>query len=201
MTGRSTLSPEFCSTALKEWASIRNALVQGKQSILLRKGGIDEECGRFRLEHVAFWLYPTYVHQAEQGIRDRSCDAAQPADSNAADLDVFIKIDGFQFVNSKKTLTRLEPFHIWTAETVEKRFAYRSPGLWVLSARVFRAAEPRRLDIAPDWAGCKSWVDLGRELSTADLSPVRSDEEAAKIRRELEEALGGPLSTDSREAR
>src|SRR6516164_4165918 len=54
--------------ALKEWAVICRALGEGRQAILLRKGGITESEGEFRLEHRRFWLYPTYLHQQQDGI-------------------------------------------------------------------------------------------------------------------------------------
>src|SRR5215831_4283076 len=55
--------------ALKEWAVICKALAEGKQALILRKGGIAEPEGEFRLEHTRFWLLPTYTHQQREGIR------------------------------------------------------------------------------------------------------------------------------------
>ena len=57
-------------TAFKEWAVICQALAEGTQALILRKGGIAEEGGEFRIEHNRFWLYPTYVHQQENGIQE-----------------------------------------------------------------------------------------------------------------------------------
>lgn len=36
--------------ALKEWAVVVKALRQGRQIFLLRKGGIAEQCGEFRVD-------------------------------------------------------------------------------------------------------------------------------------------------------
>ncbi len=66
----------------------------------------------------------------------------------------------------------LTPFHIWTEETVRKRFHYRKPGLWVLGVRVFRREEPWPLDPNPEQLGCKSWVVLETPLATEGLEPV-----------------------------
>ena len=79
--------PETCAIAFKEWDSIRAALVQGRQSILLRKGGIDENLGGFRPEHDSFWIYPTYVHQSTQGVRDESFSARRPDVENIVEID------------------------------------------------------------------------------------------------------------------
>src|SRR5579871_3444210 len=72
--------------AFKEWAVICRALADGKQSLILRKGGIEEASGDFRLEHMRFWLFPTFAHQQEEGIRPEArpllerAKADRPAD-------------------------------------------------------------------------------------------------------------------------
>src|SRR5437870_3734933 len=55
--------------ALKEWAVICRTLADGRQSLLLRKGGIAEEAETFALEQKLFWLLPTYTHQKPQAIK------------------------------------------------------------------------------------------------------------------------------------
>ena len=46
--------------AFKEWAVICRALAEGRQALILRKGGIAEPGPTFQPEHSHFWLYPTY---------------------------------------------------------------------------------------------------------------------------------------------
>ena len=67
-----TALPDSCAVAFKEWAGVCDALSSGRQSLILRKGGVSEGPGGFRPEHPAFWLYPTHVHEAEQGLRTPS---------------------------------------------------------------------------------------------------------------------------------
>src|SRR5437660_249987 len=55
--------PTSLSIALKEWASVCNAIETGRQILLLRKGGIYESAGEFELENPQFLLFPTYLHQ------------------------------------------------------------------------------------------------------------------------------------------
>src|SRR5207237_612582 len=40
---------------------------EGRQAVILRKGGVSEAGGAFRVEHERFWLYPTYLHQQQGG--------------------------------------------------------------------------------------------------------------------------------------
>ncbi len=49
--------------AFKEWAVVCAALAAGRQTIILRKGGIDEGREGFRVAHYEFWLLPTRFHQ------------------------------------------------------------------------------------------------------------------------------------------
>src|SRR5687767_1695492 len=62
------LSPSL-QVGLKEWAIVCHALEQGRQIILLRKGGIRESGGEFELEHRQFLLFPTYLHQTLNGLK------------------------------------------------------------------------------------------------------------------------------------
>ena len=49
--------------ALKEWATVVKALEQGKQTVILRKGGILETASGFNIESKKFFLFPTWEHQ------------------------------------------------------------------------------------------------------------------------------------------
>ncbi|MEO6907416.1 MAG: DUF1802 family protein, partial [Abditibacteriaceae bacterium] len=51
------------SHALKEWNATCRALAEGRQIILLRKGGLLDEEGVFTLEQSSFWMLPTAFHQ------------------------------------------------------------------------------------------------------------------------------------------
>jgi len=46
--------------ALKEWATVVNALENGDQTVLLRKGGILEDSSGFVVESEKFFLFPTF---------------------------------------------------------------------------------------------------------------------------------------------
>ncbi len=54
------------SKALKEWAVTVKALNEGKQIILICKGGIREEKREFQIDDKEFFLYPTYEHQKSE---------------------------------------------------------------------------------------------------------------------------------------
>ena len=66
---QSMTDPAAPPTGFKEWAFICEALGQGVQTIILRKGGISEGRGGFQIEHDRFFLYPTFDHQRNDLVR------------------------------------------------------------------------------------------------------------------------------------
>ena len=173
--------PTDCRVALKEWSGVCQALVSGRQVILLRKGGVAEEAGRFLPEHPAFWLYPTHVHEQQQGLKDERpsvAPAGLPPDKVV--LPGLAVVTGLAFVDRLEAIEALGDLHVWTDETVRKRFAYRSPGLWVLALRVAAGRDMPRMTIGLDHAGCKSWVPLDEPIRTTGLAPVLDDAEFAR---------------------
>jgi hypothetical protein len=169
-----------CATAFKEWAGVCDALLAGQQVILLRKGGIREGSGPggFVPEHDEFWLYPTAVHQAQQGLRRAAATAAHlPVDPGGSlAIRALARVELMGFIQDEARLPALEEFHVLTPETVRARFHYRRPGLWVLATRIWRREPPWAIRVTPEQAGCKTWVVLPEALPTAGLEPVLDDE-------------------------
>ena len=185
-----TQPPATCAVAFKEWAGVCDALADGRQALILRKGGIAEGPGGFAPEHAAFWLYPTYVHQAEQGLR--VAPRPRPDDPMVVPIRALAAVASLTYVDRLEALEALAEEHVWTAETIRRRFEYRRPGLWVLGVRVYRRPEPYRLEERPEYAGCKSWVPLVEPLSTAGVAPVLDDGDFARRLERLRDALGSP---------
>ncbi len=188
--------PETCGVAFKEWEGVCEALAAGRQSLILRKGGIEEGPGGFLPEHDSFWLYPTRVHQAQQGLKPEARDGtgrgADGPDPAPVALRALAVVAWVGRVDDLGRLSGLDDLHVWTAETVETRFRYRSPGLWVLGVRVYRRADPIRLPVTPAHAGCKTWVPLDDPLPTAGLVPVLDAAAFGAQTDRLRAALGEP---------
>jgi hypothetical protein len=190
-----TSLPESCNMALKEWEGVCDALQSGRQIVLLRKGGIEEGAGGFEPEQTVFWLFPTRLHQGEQGLRSdfRTEARKAPTSDGALRLAALAVAEFVCWIDSEELLTHLEPFHVWTRETVLKRFRYRRPGLWLLATRVFRRFEPWTLTPTSEQLGCKSWVELETPLPTTGLTPALDEPEwcsrIARLRTCLEPEL------------
>ena len=180
--------------ALKEWAVICKALAEGRQALVLRKGGIAEDGGQFTVAHTRFWLFPTYVHQQRGGIKPEAHPLLEQAEAERPPTGVirlshFAEVEGVYHVHDLVGVLRLADLHLWSSETVQSRFAYRSPGLYVMPLRVYRAARVFELPDLARYAGCKSWVELERDLPTEGATPVLSSEAFRDLLRTLERLL------------
>lgn len=180
--------------AFKEWAVICAALEQGKQSIILRKGGIHEGRDGFRVEHSEFWLFPTSFHQTADSVVPEAGRLLEKVRSDDP-VDGMIRIRSYARVeevfelHEERQATLLAGHHYLSEKTVLERFNYRRPGLVVLLARIYLAPEPMLIMNSEHLAGCKSWVDLPGALPTEGLAPAITDREFAAEAKTIRELL------------
>ena len=168
--------------AFKEWAVICAALAAGRQSLILRKGGIHEGRAGFRVEHPEFWLFPTNFHQSMDDLAPGYQElwetvGRQPPEIGHVSLRYYAVVDEVLEIGDEGLLARLEGLHGWSNRVVTERFRYKHDGLFGLLVRVFELPQPFDLPESPHFAGCRSWVDLPEELPTAGLRPVLTDAE------------------------
>ena len=57
------------SVGFKEWALVCDALGTGKQTVIIRKGGIAEGRDGFAFRHREFFLFPTFFHEQVERVR------------------------------------------------------------------------------------------------------------------------------------
>lgn len=182
--------------ALKDWAVVCRALGAGRQSILLRKGGIDEGPEGFRMRHGEFWLLPTRFHEGLESLAPgneallAAAQAEQPV-SGTFCVDLYAAVAEACEVRDPAQLDRLAPQQILSAETLHKRFEYRRPGLSLIVLRVYRLPAPQTGTETPELAGCRSWAELPLELPTAGAESVLFDEQFAAVRESVARALAG----------
>ena len=167
---------------------------RGAAGLLLRKGGIAENGGEFRVEHTRFWLYPTRVHQQKDGITPETVPLLEQVEAETPPqgivrLSHFVEVMGIYHVHDLMGALKLAGLHGWSQETVEARFAYRQPGLYVLPVRVYRSPQVFELTETADYAGCRSWVELDGDLPTEGASPVLNEEAFDEVLRTLDRLL------------
>lgn len=168
--------PTTCAIALKEWAAVVLGLLEGRHSILLRKGGIHE--GGFHLEHERFFLFPTYEHQKPDFIRPEHHDlishsASWGASAGRLILPAYAEVVSAQEARTLAALRGLSEFHIWSDLYLEMRLAYKpEKPLHVILLRVFRLPDPPIIRVTEAHGGCVSWVPLEDECSVYKPTPV-----------------------------
>ncbi|WP_439625505.1 DUF1802 family protein [Gemmata sp.] len=170
------------SIAFKEWAAVCGALAAGRQTVILRKGGIAEAGGVFAPEHPEFLLYPTFFHEHRVGVKPEfvplfeAAEGARPA-AGTIRFTHFARVTAVRHLTGLDDALALDPFHVWTPDVVVQRFHYRTPGLFALAVRVFALAEPHDRVERPEYAGCKTWVELAEPVPTDSATPVLTDDE------------------------
>lgn len=183
--------------AFKEWAVVVNALGTGQQILILRKGGIHEGPDGFRAEHNAFWLFPTGFHQQREAVLPearRFFEAKFQAGVSPDFVDIRYRthVERTVEIRSLASALALRGQHIWTDETIENRFEWGGERkIFALLLRVFRLPEAVRFPVISEYAGCRSWIELERDLPEAGLEPVLSDNAFADKCADIEAALRG----------
>lgn len=184
--------------ALKEWAVAIKALQEGKQILLMRKGGIIEETKDFRLKSQSFYLFPTYEHQKRDLIKaedqtelDETLNNWNP-DSSTVKITSFAHVVEDIEVFDSHPLERLKSFHIWTDQFAEERLKWKKKNpLHVLILRVYNLSEAWEVPIIPEYIGCKSWIEINDKFPELQFKPALEDKEFneiyAEIKRTIEE--------------
>jgi len=172
--------------ALKEWAVVCRALAEGRQILLLRKGGIYESAGEFEIEHRKFLLLPTYLHQNKAMLKERKHTDFQPASAEPERINIsaFAEITDIIPMKSRAAMDALDEQHVWTPPLIDMRFNYKPENpLYLLLVRANALRDPVMIENTPAYAGCKSWVPLETAISVADAKPVL-DDAAYQMRRQ-----------------
>ena len=97
--------------ALREWAVAVEALEQGRQIIVMRKGGIAEETKDFRLESHSFYLFPSYEHQKPHVIKPEAHEALVRSQREAAEHPNTVRITSYAEVVEDIEVTDAQTLH------------------------------------------------------------------------------------------
>src|SRR5438477_2724124 len=195
--------------AFREWAVTVRALAEGEQLVTLRKGGLREPGKSFRLAHERFFLYPTFDQQRGDLVREshqpelrRALEEGVWSDGEplfqafASGLPVqqpdrvriraWAEVAGHFTVTDPRCVDALSPFYVWTPDYAEKRLEWkRRHPLHVLLLRTYRIPRPVTVKVRDEYGGCRSWLELHRELPF-EGTPVLSDEEFDRAAQQIE---------------
>lgn len=181
--------------ALKEWAAVCRLLLEGRQSILLRKGGILEPGGpgRFELEHDRFGLFPAWAHQKPQMMAPEHAEIAAPmGEPQRVRIQAIAAVERIWRVENRQALDRFDGLHGWGAAYLDMRWNYKPANpLYVMALRVSRLNRPVEVVNDLEYSGCRSWVALREADGLEDLAarPVLADGALENLIQRLDRAL------------
>jgi hypothetical protein len=172
--------------AFKEWAVIVDALARGEQIIILRKGGLLEGRGGFQVEHPEFLFFPTLFHQQRESVLPA---AQQRFDKIAPNfppptilrVEYFGRVAAWQRLESLAAAEALCGQHIWRDEVIAERFDWgKDRAIHALAVRVFRLPTPVELPMVSSYGGCKSWIEVEKEIETSGAEPALNEDAFAE---------------------
>ncbi len=178
-----------------------DALASGRQSLLLRKGGIHEGREGFSFAHESFFLFPTKFHAQSQQVREG--DFTPEQEWQVGDPFEITHHCVAEFAVTLTDWDRVEalfPYHIFTSETLKERFDWEGKGMATGSihlalVRTWKLAEPVRLNYEKRFGGCRSWLDIpgGDPGSVVNSVPVLGDSEFSEISKQIVGIAGIPI--------
>lgn len=189
-----SIEPIQTSHALKEWEVAVSALEQGKTIMLLRKGGIHEQNGRFHVAHSQVLLFPTYEHQQPSMLKAEYADLVIPVISGwhpeTIRIGSWAEITDVIPVGEESIVNALLPFHIWKQNMTRDRLKWkpRQP-LYVLLLRTYRLPNIQYIDYFPEYKGCKSWIDLATDIPLSKTQPVISARAYSQLVEQIRTAI------------
>ena len=178
--------------ALKEWAVVCKALEEGRQVVLLRKGGILEYRQGFKVEHNRFLLFPTYEHQAKEHLQLDYADRLDEVQRDQPGIGTnritsYAQAVDTQEITDRNWLKMLAKYHIWSESYVSARMDYNpTKPMSVILLRIFKLDRPLLIDNKSEWVGCRSWIPLDIDVHGR---PVMDDLTFNKISSEVKGVL------------
>ena len=172
---------------LKEWATVVKALEHGKQTVILRKGGILETASGFMVESKKFLLFPTWEHQEIKHVKTQYHDFLnetlnhKPKDGYniiTSSAEVLDQRD----ISSNKIIDDLSSFHVWSDEYIKERIDWMpEKPLKAIFLKVYTFPQIE-IPLQTDFEGCKSWIELN-SIQNSGQSVLTDQEIESELKR------------------
>ncbi len=176
----------------KEWQVVCEAIASGRQTLILRKGGIHEGRAGFSFAHESFFLFPTRFHAQGDQVREGHVEPLpewQPGETVRITHHVQA-LCAVTLTDWEKVLA-LAPHHIYSESTVRDRFDWEGKGMAAGSIhaaliQVRKLQSPWEFPYEKSFGGCRSWFSLPEPPSLClDAATCVVSEEALESIRPL----------------
>jgi hypothetical protein len=181
----------------KEWAAVCDAILHGRQTAIIRKGGIAEGRDGFSFKHREFCLFPTWFHEEAEKITESRFSSLAKSSGNVT-IQCAVTVEWSGVVTDWSMAQALAPFHILPEEVVRERFDYKdAPGIHVAFVRAFRLNPAWTFPNEKRFGGCRSWIELPEAVNKPELTPVLGHFEIATRLSNLKEITNGVFGLGS----
>ncbi|GHC62480.1 DUF1802 family protein [Roseibacillus persicicus] len=158
--------------AFKEWQVVCKALAEGRQTVILRKGGIHEGREGFAWKHESFALFPTRFHAQREGVKPEDWAAfgeeelSEWQEGEVVPIQWECEVERAVTLSTREEVEALRDLHIWTDEVIRERFDWEMKGM---KGQSLHAAFVKVREIHPTLdvvyqkrchGGCRSWLEL-----------------------------------------
>jgi hypothetical protein len=180
------------SIGFKEWALICRELDDGRQSLILRKGGIAEGRAGFRFQHDDFLLIPTLFHEQVVKLKLPESTPLPETENGTHTICNRVLVEWTRDLTDWQQVKRLDAFHLWRENVIRELFEYDGKQKVSLAfVRVFKLEAPVSLADEPRFGGCRSWVALPDVEGMKNYRPVLDDQAHRRIESQVLAALEG----------
>lgn len=186
------LNSSNSNIALKEWNATCRALEEGRQIILLRKGGLLDPGGTFELEYSGFWLAPTKWHEDTTLLKPQHRDLLEPApvSRGVIQLASWAQVEKSWAVDQENSGKLAELNHIWSSSYLDSRWNYQPERpLLCVALRVYRMPIPYEVAMKPEYSGCRSWIEMDEAYPVENAQAALTDGEFAVALESAERVL------------
>ena len=158
---------------LKEWATVVKALEQGKQTVILRKGGILETASGFNIESKKFFLFPTCEHQETKHVKPEFHEFLNSVlnkkpEEGSNKMSSYAEVLYEKDVKSNDVINNLLPFHVWSDSYIQERRNWMpEKPMKAVFLKIIKIPE-FNLPLQPEFSGCKSWIELNSNFQEGE---------------------------------
>ena len=172
---------------LKEWATVVKALENGKQTVILRKGGILETASGFEIESKKFLLFPTWEHQEIKHVKPEYHDFLNQTLNHKPRegfniITSIAEVFDHRDISSNSIIDDLSSFHVWSNEYIKERINWMpEKPLKAIFLKVYTFPQIE-IPLQVDFEGCKSWIELNLNQNS-DRSVLTDQEIESELKR------------------
>lgn len=186
--------------ALKEWNTTIDALGKGQVIAVWRKGGISDKLNirepfeSFNVDQEQFVLLPTFTHQASDKIKKDFWflgeQTTYPNKDNQVKIKYWAEITETFTIETIDELLSISSELVNTDEHLISSFnLYPDHKGKVLLLRIYILSNPVLITNLPEYAGCKSWIELKVNIPKIGSKPVLSFKDFSQKARQIKALL------------